>query len=87
MSPPFLSIIEPLDNSVTENNFVIVFGKTEPETQIKINGETITLSPGEKESLFTEKVNLKTGLNTITIIAKKKYGREAVLTRQVLVAE
>ncbi|MDD5071272.1 MAG: helix-turn-helix domain-containing protein [Patescibacteria group bacterium] len=87
MSPPFLSVIEPLDNSVTENNFVIVFGKTEPEAQIKINGEAVALSSGEKEGLFTEKVNLKTGLNTITITAKKKYGREAVIVRQVLANE
>ncbi|MDD5031555.1 MAG: helix-turn-helix domain-containing protein [Patescibacteria group bacterium] len=87
ISPPMLSIIEPLDNSVISNNFVVVFGKTEPEVQIKINGEPVALSPGEKESLFTERINLKTGLNTITITAKKKYGREVTLYRQVLVNE
>ncbi|MFA4833743.1 MAG: helix-turn-helix domain-containing protein [Patescibacteria group bacterium] len=87
ISPPMLLIIEPLDNSVTNNNFVVVFGKTEPEAQVEINGGPVALSPGENESFFTERINLKSGLNTITVTAKKKYGRGAVLYRQVLVNE
>ncbi|MDD5294498.1 MAG: helix-turn-helix domain-containing protein, partial [Patescibacteria group bacterium] len=75
ISPPMLLIIEPLDNSVTNNNFVVVFGKTEPEAQVEINGEPVALNPGENESFFTERINLKLGLNTITITAQKKYGR------------
>lgn len=87
ISPPRLEIIEPLDNSVTNNNFVVVFGKTEPEAQIKINGELVAVSFGEKESFFTEKINLKSGLNTIIVTAKKKYGQERIIRRQVLVVE
>jgi len=87
ISPPILEIIEPLDNSVTSNNFTVVFGKTEPEAQVEVNGEPVALSSGEKESFFTEKINLKSGLNIITITAKKKYGRGAVLYRQILVNE
>ena len=87
ISPPRLEIIEPLDNSVTSNNFTVVFGKTEPEAEVKVNGEPVALSSGEKESFFTEKINLKSGLNIITITAKKKYGRGAVLYRQILVNE
>ncbi len=87
ISPPMLEIIEPLDNLVTDNNFVVVFGKTEPEAEVKINEELVALSSGEKESFFTEKINLKSGLNTITITAKKKYGREVTLYRQILANE
>jgi len=85
ISPPMLLIIEPLDNLVTDNNFVVVFGKTEPEAEIEINGKPVVLSSEEKESFFTERINLKSGLNTITITAKKKYGRGMALYRQVLV--
>lgn len=87
ISPPLVDIIEPPDNLVTDNNFVIVLGKTEPEAQVTINGELIPLSQDEKESFFTKRVNLKAGLNTITVIAKKKYGREITIQRQILVNE
>jgi len=87
ISPPELLIIEPPDNLVIDNNFVIVFGKAESEAEVKINGEPVPLSQSERESFFTKKINLKTGLNTIIITAKKKYGREVTLQRQILVNE
>jgi len=87
VSSPMLEVIEPKDSQVIKGNFVNVLGKTEAEAEIAINGETISLEQGEKESLFTKKINLKTGLNTIIITAKKKYGREETVERQVLVEE
>lgn len=87
ISPPMLEVTEPKNNQAISNNFVNVLGRTETEAQITINGENITLEHGENESLFSKKINLKTGLNTITITAKKKYGREATVERQVLAEE
>ena len=87
ISPPMLEVVEPQNNQVINGNFVNVLGKTETEAQITINGEGITLENGENESLFFKKINLKAGLNTITVTAKKKYGREATIERQVLAGE
>ncbi|MFA4941186.1 MAG: helix-turn-helix domain-containing protein [Patescibacteria group bacterium] len=87
ISPPMLEVTEPQDNQLINENFVNVLGKTETEAEITINGELITLEQGENESIFTKKINLKTGLNIITITARKKYGREVIIKRQILVNE
>jgi transcriptional regulator with XRE-family HTH domain len=87
ISPPMLEVTEPQDNQLINENFVNVLGKTEAEAEIAINGELITLEQGESESIFTKKVNLKTGLNIIIITARKKYGREVTIKRQILVNE
>lgn len=85
ISPPTLYIARPVDNLVTSNNFIDVIGVTEPEAQIIINGELIPLLREDKEGVFTKRINLKTGINTIIIVAKKKYGREKIIKRQILV--
>jgi transcriptional regulator with XRE-family HTH domain len=87
ISPPMLEVIEPHDNQAIIDNSINVFGKTEAEAEITINGEPITLEQNEDENFFTKKINLKTGLNIITITARKKYGREVTIKRQILVNE
>jgi len=82
ISPPEVNIIEPRDNLVTSNNSVIVYGLTEPEAQVTINGELVASS---NDGVFNKEVNLKDGINTIIIEVKKKYGREIVIERQILV--
>ncbi|MFH1522827.1 MAG: helix-turn-helix domain-containing protein [Patescibacteria group bacterium] len=82
ISPPELYIIGLQDNLVTSNNFVIVSGITEPEAQVIINGELILIDSADS---FNKRVNLKSGINTITITAKKKYSREKIIKKQILV--
>ena len=82
ISPPDLNVINPLKDMIISDNFIDITGETEPKAQITINGEFVL---GNKEGLFEKRINLKNGLNTITIISKKKYGREAIVKRQILV--
>ncbi len=84
ISSPKIYIIEPQDNLITNNNFVVVLGLTEPETQVIINEELIL---SDSDGLFTKRVNLKSGINTIIIVVRKKYGRERTIKRQILVKE
>lgn len=84
ISPPELSIYSPADNIATYSRIVQVEGKTEKESQIAINGETVL---SDKEGAFTKEVNLKIGVNMITITASKKYGRSKTVVKQVLVKE
>lgn len=81
-SPPQIEIMEPIDNLVTENSFVYIIGKTNRETEVTINNELIL-----KDNLgnFNEKVNLKKGLNTITISAKNRYSQKKIIEKQILV--
>ena len=82
ISPPEIQIIEPMENLVTDKNFINIIGSTEPEAEITINGEIIF---NNSEGIFTKRINLKNGINTITVTAKKKYSRETVIKRQILV--
>lgn len=79
---PNLLIISPADNLVTKQRIIEVSGQAEPETKITINGETIL---NNIQGNFNKTINLKIGLNFITITASKKYGKNRTITKQVLV--
>ncbi len=83
-SRPSLYIESPAENMVTSQKTIEINGQTEAESQIIINGEPIL---SDSAGRFTEKVNLKEGVNIITITAKRKYGRENTVERQILVKE
>ena len=82
ISPPNLSIYYPTENITTEKNTISIIGQTDPEARIIINNKQIlTNDIGE----FSKIINLKSGINIITITASKKYGRDRTVVRQVLV--
>ncbi|MFH0923236.1 MAG: helix-turn-helix domain-containing protein [Candidatus Falkowbacteria bacterium] len=82
ISQPLLIVYSPMENFITEKHFVEVSGKTESESRITINGEQVlSNTTGE----FSKTVNLKNGINTIVIISQKKYGRDKIITRQIMV--
>jgi hypothetical protein len=66
---------------MTENNYVNVLGSVEVETQISINGDSVSL---ETDGSFIKKIDLKKGINTIIIKAKKKYSKEITIIKQVI---
>jgi len=82
VAPPKLELSNPSANLITKERSLEIIGRTEPETQIIINGEKVL---SDSTGNFLATVNLKTGINMITITAQKKYGRETRLIRQVLV--
>jgi cytoskeletal protein RodZ len=81
-TPPKLEIYSPVENVISSSSSVIVAGKTEKESQIQINGQDILI---DNSGNFSQEVNLKKGLNSIIIETKKKYSREMIITRQILV--
>ena len=82
VSPPFLLITSPAENIMTAEKSIAVKGMAESESQVSINGEQ-ALCDGEGN--FSKTVDLKSGVNIITIVGRKKYGRENIITRQILV--
>lgn len=80
--PPYLEVINPADNLITSSSTVEVIGRTEKETQVRINGQEISSS---RDGSFSESVNLKDGLNIIKISSKKEHSRENIIYRQVMV--
>lgn len=81
-TPPELKIEHPPENIITEKKVITVKGQTEKETEITINNKEIIT---DKDGSFEEQINLKVGVNIITITAQKKYSKENIITRQILV--
>jgi len=82
--PPEIIILNPASDLTINENRISITGKTEPETEITINGEVVLI---DSEGRFTKVINLKTGLNIISIIGQKKYSRKNKITRKILVTE
>ena len=77
-TPPQLTITEPLDELRTEENTVLIKGNTESTSSITINGE-----PVETDSLgyFEREIELKEGVNTISITSKKNSNNQLETTK------
>lgn len=81
-APPFLEIDNPKNNEIINIFSINVSGLTEAESELKINGQLILIN---KDGAFNEDVHLKSGVNVITISSKKKYSKEKIEIRQILV--
>ncbi len=81
-APPFLELEVPQDNQIVSDYNITVQGKTEPESELKINDNLVLI---DQTGYFSEAVHLKSGINIIEVSSKKKYSREKTVTRKILV--
>lgn len=81
LEPPRLEILKPQNDYISNDHIINVFGYSDPEVQVFINGELIFLN---HDGYFEKEINLKEGLNKIIITAEKKYGKNNIIERQVL---
>ncbi len=79
---PSLIITSPVDNMHTNENFINIIGETEEEATVTINNQEVLLDP---QGNFVKKVNLSNGLNTISIVAQKKYSQKNIIKKRILV--
>ena len=84
VSPPFLELSSPGENQVVSSTLITVIGQTEPESEVNINGESVLI---DAQGAFSRPIDLGRGINTIVVKAKKKYSREQVIKRQILVEQ
>jgi cytoskeletal protein RodZ len=80
--PPMLLISYPPDNFTTSDIRLVIKGQSEPETDIKINGQNVL---ADNQGYFEREVYLQQGLNAIVVTSEKKYSGSASITKQVLV--
>lgn len=80
--PPQLEIYDLAEQSTITEHTITLKGKTDPEAQVTINGQKITI---DSHGNFTEIISLQTGLNTIKIGAKSKHSKERIIYKQILV--
>ncbi|MFH0856716.1 MAG: helix-turn-helix domain-containing protein [bacterium] len=84
VKPPKLNIFSPQDDLITNNYTLEIEGATDQEAGVSINDkEVFCLKGGD----FIEKIDLKKGLNIVKITAKKKYSKENIVYRKILVTD
>lgn len=71
LRPPRVALTVPTGGFRTSENSIILKGKTEGGTEVRINRQTITLDAGRN---FSQEITLTNGLNTIRLEARKKHG-------------
>jgi len=84
VAPPILVINVPVDNLVTEKDFIEVNGHVEPGSTLKINGQQIL---ADETGNFSEIIDLQLGINVIEISAQKRHSEESKVYRQVILVE
>ena len=82
VEPPTLQVVNVPDNMITNARSVNVVGQTDPEANVFINDQMISVDPSGN---FQEVVSLQEGINTMTISAKKKHSKEIVIVKQIKV--
>jgi len=78
VSTPRLSVMTPTDGISVESRTVRVAGVAEKGAQLFINDQSILVS---EEGKFSEDIDLREGLNSITVVARNKFEKE---TRQAI---
>lgn len=80
-TPPPLALSEPEDGSRLVDPEVTIKGTTLPEASVTINGRTIIVQP---DGNFSLTMNVPRGTTLLVVSARKRHGREALLTRRVV---
>lgn len=80
LKPPMLTLVSPVDGYITSEEKITVFGNSEPETNITINGRMVSIGT---EGQFEQELDLVEGVNAIVVSAKKKHGKTTTHTRYV----
>ncbi|PLX26801.1 hypothetical protein C0583_05895 [Candidatus Parcubacteria bacterium] len=82
IAPPELQIIYPPEDFVTIEKEVLVQGQSDVEAEVYINNVLVLTN---QTGSFEKSIKLKSGLNTIVVVASKKYSRENKQERKILV--
>jgi len=82
LEPPFLEVTEPSEDYISESYNINVVGSADSSAQVFVNGDLVFLN---ENGYFVKNINLKEGVNKIIVIAKKRYGRDKTIERQILV--
>ncbi len=82
--PPYLTVTQPMDNFVTEENLIKIVGQTEKEAQVLINNQLVSYNT---EGHFEETVSLNPGLNLIRISVFGKNNQERVVWKRIMMKQ
>lgn len=78
--PPLLFIDSPADQAVVTEKRMEVFGKTDPDATVTINGVSVIV---RGDGQFFDQIALDAGVNKLTIIATSRLGKTTTAVREV----
>jgi cytoskeletal protein RodZ len=78
--PPILLIDSPADQVIVTEKRMEVFGKTDPDATVTINGVSVIVR-GDGE--FFDQIALDAGVNKLTIVATSRLGKTTTALREV----
>lgn len=81
ISPPQISIISPIDGASTKEATILVRGKVEKGTVLKINGQDVLLA---QDGTFEKEMALERGLNILSFSGSKRYSQTSTQFRRVI---
>lgn len=84
VSGPAITIFEPAADKVIKESMVILSGKADPQSVLKINGTAVSLSA---EGTFHQTLYLNKGANYIKLIAINRQGRTSEILRRIFVED
>lgn len=82
LKPPSLTLYSPRDSQVFPTSRVVLEGLTEPEVDLQINGEPVTIG---QDGSFKDVLNLPPGVSNLRLTAKKRHSRENQIFLKVVV--
>ncbi len=79
-APPFLAL-EPKYDIIINEDFVLLSGATQKDSNIFINGREVAVT---KEGAFQERIALQNGMNALEIKSVNKFGKATVIVRRII---
>jgi cytoskeletal protein RodZ len=77
---PTLSVDSPVNQAVVVEKRIEVFGKTDPDATVTINGVSVLVRSDGK---FFDQIALEGGVNKLTIVATSRLGKSTTVIREV----
>ena len=74
---PALVLLEPQNGAVVEDEEIVVRGKTDKGAQVTLNDQNIFV---DNDGLFSDKLFLRAGMNTITVRTTNRFNKEKMVT-------
>lgn len=81
---PMLVVDSPKNGIIVSEKRVDIIGKTDPDATVTVNGISIIVHPDGK---FFDQVSLNSGLNTITVVATSRFGKNVTLAKTIMFQE
>jgi cytoskeletal protein RodZ len=85
LSAPSVALLNPSDDSAVASALLPVSGTVEnKEVQVKVNGKDVVV---KDDDTFSTTLDLVRGLNVVTVEAKRRYSKSAIIYRRVVFDE